>query len=152
MSELIELKQLLSALIGALLALMGRALWERWRKAWIAKRLAVAFWEEMKGVEFGRDAQGPQFAGFSSQTFDTLFSELAESLPDALARSLMQYHWRMKFLEQVQHHGRLYEFSKFVNEAETTWKELLGRLDRYGARSVTRLMLNRAEKWTQRWI
>ena len=37
-------------------------------------------------------------AGFSTQTFDTLFIQMAQSMPNSLVQDLMRYHWRMKYL------------------------------------------------------
>ena len=139
-SSFIELKQLVSAFIGAALALVGQWLIRKAAKAWTAKRLSLAFWEELSAVGFyGPPQHAPNFGGFSSQTFDTLFRELAESLPETLARDVMRYHWRMKFLEETKVAGGTPNLP-FWNEAKELHERLLARFDHHNKRRVPVLM------------
>lgn len=132
--DFLELKQLVAALLGAMLALAGQWLVRRGAKAGAARRLAVAFWEELNAVNFYGPANQPNFAGFSSQTFDSLFRDMAEVLPDSLARDLMRYHWRMKYLQEMKPVS--IPASGGVNpqycaEAQSLRDQLLARLARY---------------------
>jgi hypothetical protein len=140
MSSLLEVKQLVSAFIGAALALVGQWLIRKAAKAWTAKRLSLAFWEELNAVTFyGPPQYAPNFGGFSSQTFDTLFRELAESLPETLARDVMRYHWRMKFLEETRTAGGT-PHQQFWNEAKELHESLVARFDHHKRRRVPTLM------------
>ena len=93
------LSLLLAALLGARLALWQSARLAKDRRARTARNLCVAFWEELSATAFYGPASAPNFAGFSSQVFDTLFGEMADSLPETLVRDVMRYHWRMKYME-----------------------------------------------------
>ena len=140
LSDLLEAKQLVSAFIGAALALVGQWLIRKGAKAWTAKRLALAFWEELSAVNFyGPPQHAPNFGGFSSQTFDTLFRDMAESLPETLARDIMRYHWRMKFLEETKATGGTPN-QQFWDEAKDLQARLLARLDHHKKRRVPTLM------------
>lgn len=138
---------LVSAFGGAALALIAQAVWLRAQRVATARTLAVAFWEELSAVQFSTAPvlQGsvPQIGGFSSQTFDTLFGELARTLPRALARDLMRYHWRMKLLkaQQAASPVLLAHNVKFYQEAQSAHADLLARLDRYGRRWIPTLMV-----------
>ncbi len=138
MQEFLELRQVVTGLIGGVigagLALLSRAFTERLARARLAKRLARAFWEELAAIEF--NGQGG-FAGFTSQTFDTLFREMANALPENLTRKLMRYHWRMKFLEEMKPTPH----PKFAAEAEQSNQDLRGRLDRYADRKTLSVFL-----------
>jgi hypothetical protein len=107
MSEFLELKQVVSALVGAVLALLGQALIRKGTRARTARKLCIAFWEELKAVNFYGPADKPNFAGFSSQTFDSLFKEIADTLPESLACALMRYHWRPREADGVVHGSAL---------------------------------------------
>jgi hypothetical protein len=146
---LLRLDQIVSAFVGAGIALGVQWIVARARRAATARSLAIAFWEELSAAQFasnGVDNKGrPQFftiGGFSSQTFDSLFREMAQSLPDSLARDLMRYHWRVKFLLEA-HKGDDYldGHAKFYHVAEGLRTGLLDRLKFYSGRSVVRLML-----------
>lgn len=91
--------------------------------------------------------RGLRIGGFSSQTFDTLYKELVAALPESLARDLMHCHWRVKFLLEKQGKEVTYldPYAEFFNGARTLREGLLARLDRYGKRSVLRLMVRRGE-------
>jgi hypothetical protein len=102
LDQFLELRQVTAALFGAIMALGGQALARRLLTARTAKRLCMAFWEELQAVNFYEGGGVPNFAGFSSQTFDSLFQELAHSLPETLTRDLMRYHWRMKYMEEMK--------------------------------------------------
>ena len=138
LATLLDLRQLVSAFIGAALALVGQWLVRKAAKAWTAKRLALAFWEELKAVNFYGSAQHIDFGGFSSQTFDTLFRELAESLPETLARDIMRYHWRMKYLEESRPVGPMNQ--QFWSDAKELHQRLLARCDHHKKRKVPTLM------------
>ena len=89
----------------------------------------------------------PNFAGFSSQTFDSLFRDMADALPDSLVRDLMRYHWRMKYLEEMKpvsipSSGGVNP--QFWEEAKDLREQLLQRLDSYSKRRV--LFLSLAER------
>lgn len=86
---------------GSLLTLTDRAVRTRWRDVQTAQALAVALWEELQAVEFSIRGGDVVFAGFGSQVFDSLFSDIAHSFPEGLSRKVMRYHWRMKYLQQT---------------------------------------------------
>src|SRR5437867_3381501 len=101
-----NLSHLVSGALGGIVGQIGHSLLIRWRAAGSARRLCTAFWEELSAVVFGKlpasQGGGPLIGGFSSQTFDTMYADVVRSLPDSLARDLMRYHWRMKYLLDVQ--------------------------------------------------
>src|SRR5712692_9505190 len=138
---------LLTAFGGAVLALLAQGVWLRLQRVITARALAVAFWEELSAVAFGTagPAQGnvPQIGGFSSQTFDTLFGDMARTLPHQLVRDLMRYHWRMKLLVALQAGTpvALAFNAQFVAEAQQLRTDLLRHLQRYGSRWTLSLML-----------
>jgi hypothetical protein len=152
-AKLLEL--IISAFLGAALALAGQWLVARGRRAATARSLSIAFWEELSAAEFAShgatndDPPQPQYftiGGFSSQTFDSLFHEMATSLPDSLARELMRYHWRVKFLvETHKNDDYLDGHTDFYHEARRLREDLIRRLKVYGDRRVVRLMLRRGE-------
>ena len=82
MAQFLELKQVLAAFLGATIALVLQGLVRRGQRIRLAKGLAVAYWEELSAVHFYGPATNPNFAGFSSQTFDSLFRDTAEALPE----------------------------------------------------------------------
>jgi len=117
----------------------------RGAKANTARQLAVAFWEELSAVNFYGAATSPNFAGFSSQTFDSLFRDMAEALPDSLTRDLMHYHWRMTYLEEMKpvsipSSGGVNP--QFYQEAKDLRDQLLQRLDKYGKRRALFISLS----------
>lgn len=97
-------EQFLAAFLGAALALAGNALWGMGRRGVMARRLAAAFFQELSAVAFRGPASPLAIGGFSSQTFDSLFREALTTLPVQLADQLMAYHWRMKYLADLQVH------------------------------------------------
>ncbi|UCG89231.1 MAG: hypothetical protein JSW71_12100 [Gemmatimonadota bacterium] len=101
MNELLQLTYVVSGLIGAVFALLGQAITRRATRAHTAQNLSMAFWEELNAVAF-TPGEKPNFAGFSSQTFDSLFKEMAEAMPASLTRGVMRYHWLMKYLEEMK--------------------------------------------------
>jgi hypothetical protein len=141
----LELKQVVAALLGATVALLGQALTRRAQKIRTARRLAVAFWEELSAVHFYGPADTPNFAGFSSQTFDSLFRELAETLPEALARDLMRYHWRMKYMEEQKLYTQGRVNLQFWREARGLQERLLERLKHHGNRAFVSLFVRSSE-------
>lgn len=148
LQNLLELKQVVAALLGALLALLGQWVVRRATRVSTARRLAAAFWEELGAVNFYGSTPKPNFAGFSSQTFDSLFREVAETLPESLARDLMRYHWRMKYLEEMKPVS--IPIAGGVNpqicqEAKDLRDQLLPRLDRYTNRCFLFLFLSLSE-------
>ena len=130
---MLELKQVVSALLGAIVALLGQSVAARAQRSRAAKRLAQASWEELSAAHFYGPEDKPTFAGFSSQTFDTLFRELAE-LPETLARDLMRYHWRMKYMEEMKPHTGDHVNPQFWRDARDLRASLLPRLETYAAR------------------
>lgn len=81
--------------LGAALSLGGQVLYHR---ASIARRrqvIAVALEEEIRGVAFS----GNSFGGFSSLAFDQVLSEAADVLPPDVARTVLRYYFRMKYLQ-----------------------------------------------------
>ncbi|MDP3910138.1 MAG: hypothetical protein Q8Q14_07080 [Gemmatimonadales bacterium] len=104
-------------------------------------------------MHFYEGGGSPNFAGFSAQTFDSLFREMAESLPETVARDLMRYHWRMKYLEEMKpvsipstgHVNR-----QFWAEAKDVRDSLLARLDHYRKRSLASVFLRPAEVYDSR--
>ena len=151
MPDLLELRQVVSALLGAAIALLGQSVVRRAAAARTGKRLAVAFWEELSAVNFygsGAGAAAPNFAGFSSQTFDTLFREMAQVLPEHLSRDLMRYHWRMKYLEETKSvsiptTGGVNR--QFFDEGKALNHELRQRLNHYGKRSLASVFFRPGE-------
>jgi hypothetical protein len=119
--------------------LLGALIIRRIVKARTAQRLAVAFWEELSAVHFSPPTEAISFAGFSSQTFDTLFKDFAETLPETLGRDLMRYHWRMKWLEEIR--SDLRGNAEFLREAQTQNADLRYRLAKYGRRSLFSVFL-----------
>jgi hypothetical protein len=152
MLEYFDLKQLVSAFIGATLALAGQWLVRRAAKAWTAKRLTIAYWEELSAVQFyGPPRHALNFGGFSSQTFDTLFRDLAESLPESLARDIMRYHWRMKYLtDQRKVDGTPNQ--RFAEAAQELHGRLKERLSQYSRRRIIPLMIRQAETCPERLL
>ena len=141
---MLELKQVLSAFLGAALAIAGQWVLRKISKAWSAKRLALAFSEEMSAASFYDTSDGrSDFAGFSSQTFTSLYRELAESLPESLVRDVMRYHWRMKYLAEVRSAGWP---EKFYQEAKSLNGDLKDRFARFTRRRVPSLVLYPWEK------
>ena len=55
------------------------------------------------------------------------------TLPEPLARELMRYHWRMKYLEESKAFTTDMDRQSWVN-AKGTRDKLLARLDKYGKR------------------
>ena len=141
---MLELRQVVAALIGAILALVGQSVASRARSTRVAKRLTRAFWEELSAVNFYGPDDKPTFAGFSSQTFDTMFRELGE-LPESLARDLMRYHWRMKYMEEMKPITRDHVNPQFCREARDLRGSLLPRLDAYSGHGAFRLFLRATE-------
>ncbi len=149
---MLELPQVVSALIGALIALALQWVTGRWTRALTGKRLSVAFWEELSAVNFyGTEENDPTFAGFTSQTFDTLFREMAVSMPVDLSRALMQYHWRMKWLEEKKLPpgvpGKSWSEADgaFLSEAKEANRTLLLRLNHYSERWTVPVMFRPRE-------
>jgi hypothetical protein len=139
------MSELLAGFVGAVLALLGQGVWDRFRKASIARGLAIAYWEELSAVRI-KTVDVPQIGGFSSQTYDTLFRELAEVMPDSLMRDLMRYHWRMKLLDASQEGRGGVSWVTGLQEAEELRDDLLARLNRYADREISDLAVNRREK------
>lgn len=150
MAEVIEFKQVVAGLIGAVLALAAQWLLREATKARTAKRLSTALWEELSATQFYGPAPRANFAGFSSQTFDGLFREVAEALPESLSRDLMRYHWRMKYMESMKSvtipsSGGVHP--EMWSEAKNLHSRLLSRLEHYGARHWVSLLF-----WTSETI
>ncbi len=140
-------QSLATAFFGGAIALAGQTLFLRHASAKTAQRLAAAFWEELSAAYFYNDGSYRGFTGFSSQVFDSLFKETAEAFPDSLARDVMRYHWRMKFLHADQARNELGHPANqgFVTEAEQLRARLLLRLDHYSKREAQDLVLDPAE-------
>jgi hypothetical protein len=108
----------------------------------------VAFWEELSAVNFYGPSNQPNFAGFSAQTFDSLFAEMAQVLPDSILRDLMRYHWRMKYMDEMKPISMASSGGvnpQFWTEAQELRNRLLQRLDHYGKRSSFSVFLRSAE-------
>ena len=93
---------LIGVAIGVVGTLGASLIRHRFETAVTSKRLASAFEEELRAVAFNQigNPQSPIYsvAGFSTQTFDSLFIQMAQSMPTSLVQDLMRYHWRMKYL------------------------------------------------------
>ena len=143
-ADVFELKQFVAALLAAILTLSGQSLWRRLGRARTAKALAVAFWEELSAVHFYGPEDKANVVGFSSQTFDAMFREMAESLPDTLARDLMRYHWRMKYLQDTKPHIGLDKGGglnpQFWREAKELHARLRSRLEHLTTRATRTLL------------
>ena len=144
-----ELEQIATGFVGAVVALLLQGAWHRWRDAKTAKALATALWEELSAVAFNSVSGSPlvvEIAGFSSQTFDTLFPLIAQTLPEDLSRDLMRYHWRMKFLvkKAAPLRGRVH--TSEVDEWMKLRDNLLRGLDDLQKRWTLRLALWREER------
>lgn len=135
--------EVVSGLTGAFAALTGRALIVRWRQTSEAQGLAIALWEELQAVDFSDPGPGLVFAGFSSQVFDTLFADIAHLFPETLARAVMRYHWRMKYLEETKD-SRWRGWHEMAEEACDQHKSLSDDLEAYGGASRLGLFLNRS--------
>ena len=83
-------------ILGALVALGGQFIFERWTESSRRVVVALALEEELRGTAFY--PQEGSFGGFSSQTLDTLFAEISSLLPPELSRRTIRYHLRMKHL------------------------------------------------------
>lgn len=144
-----DLREPLLLFLGALLAVAGQRALEYERKARVAKRLALAFKEELDAVQFDSDRSGGEevhrrIGAYTSQTFDTLFVEMAVTLPEELAVALMRYHWRMNFLRDCHRKlPYLDQWAEFFKEASKARDELLPRLRRYSKFTAWRLMLDK---------
>lgn len=134
--------EVLSGLTGAFAALAGRALIVRWRQTSEAQGLAIALWEELQAVEFSDLGTGMVFAGFSSQVFDTLFADIAHLFPEGLARDVMRYHWRMKYLEETKE-SPWRGWHEMAEEARNQHEALSADLDAYGEAIRLGLFVNR---------
>ena len=147
MGEFLQLTQVVSALFGAGIALVLQSGWVRLNRVHAGQRLSMAFWEELSAVNFYDTGDGPKFAGFTSQTFDTLFREMAISIPADLSRALMQYHWRMKWLAErislVGIPGDVFSEAdmQFLREAKEENRTLLLRLKHYETRKAISVFL-----------
>ena len=142
---------MIELLAGAVIALLGQWLVNRARNAWTAKRIALAFYEELSAVSFADVGyvslqHKRRIGGFTSQTFDTLFAAVATTLPRSLTKALMRYHWRMKMLSDFQQKvGSLDTWPTFFDEAKAACNDLKPRLKRYEQRHVFGIMNNRNE-------
>lgn len=138
--------ELLAGLIGAVVALLGQGIHKRWRDAIAARAVAIALWEELAAVQFGSS----WFEGFSSDTFDMLFREVAHVLPEDLFRAVVRYHWKMKFLEGMKSPGAPSQNSQWwrgqVDLARGQLDALHPRLHAYANQPVLRLFLTRRER------
>ena len=148
MGDLLAPEQIVAAFIGAAFALVGQGIFHRWRDARTAKTLAAALWEELSATEFIPIHAGRldlwSIAGFSSQTFDTLFPSIAQTLPESLARDIMRYHWRVKLLvEEVEkHHAVARDRAEPSKELRD---DLRNRLEEFNNTSTFRLTVWRGE-------
>ncbi len=88
----------LGAILGAVFALAGQFFLEKWRVARHRKALRMVLREELCAVRF--DAPNQTFGGFTSQTFDQLFADVALLLPLVTAQTVIRYHFRMKHLKE----------------------------------------------------
>ncbi len=81
------------------------------------------------------------FVGFTSQTFDDLFSDIAALLDPTTARHVIRYHFRMKFLD-----GRM---GSAVAAMEGERDDLLRKIESLQAKRLPRLLkrlLNSSKK------
>ena len=138
--------ELLAALAGAAGAALLAFIGFRIQRIQTGQAVAQAFFEELSAIAFYEAS----FAGFSSQVFDSQFDKLF-GLPAKLRRDLMRYHWRMKYLAELQASNisgvsmtveeagkaieRMWTMTEFIAEVEASHKELLARLQRYYSRS-----------------
>ena len=88
---------MLLVLLGAFVALGGQFIFERWKAGRRRKVLLLALEEELRAVAFNPEHRS--FGGFTSQTFDELFADVALLLPPEPARNIIRYHLRMKHLQ-----------------------------------------------------
>lgn len=140
---------LLGAIVGSGVTILAQVLASRYRKGTAARGLAIALWEELSAVQFAMASPVPDFAGFSSQVFDSLFGELAVTLPETLFRSVVRYHWRMKYLEQLRSTGGMgltpLPWPTLCQDAHAQHECLLPRLKTFGKRNAFGLMIRRRE-------
>lgn len=139
--------QIIAGLVGALAALALRGVRQRWREAAQSQALARALWEELSAVGFGSGSDDVlSFAGFSSQVFDTMFADIAHLFPEALARRVMRYHWRMKYLDEVRDERgiRSQAWQDMAREAREQWETLRPALDEYAGRGRIQLFFWRS--------
>ncbi len=88
----------IGAILGATFALVGQFFLENWKAARRRKALRMVLREELRAVRF--DPPKHSFGGFTSQTFDQLFADVALLLPMETAQRVIRYHFRMKHLEE----------------------------------------------------
>ena len=160
---------ILAAVIGGIIALLLDWLVKhRVTQAWKARRLAHAFYEELGATSFNQvllDGTVPErpepaahvreleILGFTSQTFDTLFGDFAQALPETLVRDLMRYHWNMKFLVGELAKGArgtggaLPDCGHVFILSEQDWFGLTERLDAYKKKPIWKLVLRRGETY-----
>ncbi len=83
-------------ILGAAIGLLSNIGVERWKAERRRTVVLLALEEELRAVAFNPPARS--FGGFTSQTFDALFSDIAALLPPETARRIIRYHLRMKHL------------------------------------------------------
>lgn len=145
------LQLILSGFVGAALALLSQFAIRRWRSATTARAIAVALWEELSAIEIlSRTPDGARFDGFTSQTFDTLFSEMALTFPESLFRAVVRYHWKMGLAVKAatDDFGRVNTRARpslAAKEAMDQRDDLLPRLEAYAVLPPRRLFFRRGE-------
>lgn len=112
-----DFPELMNILTGAAItAFVGYVAW-RAQHARTARAMADALWAELHGVAFGNE----DFAGFTSQVFDSQFEKLF-TLPRELRVEVMGYHWRMKYLEGLLKAAGGIPANIIVRKGETTYE------------------------------
>jgi hypothetical protein len=135
---------MLEVLFGAVLAIASQLVYERFRDAQRAKAVANAIEAELHGASFGDTS----FGGFSAHAFEGLFGDIAALLPKELAREVIGYHLRMKFLErtlpELAKHGVPPPVS-WISEMEARRDALAQRLAVFADLHAARLACSRSE-------
>jgi len=130
---------------GAALAWLFQLVYERSRDSHRSKRGADVVEAELHGTHFSPVS----FGGFSAHAFDELFAEIADLLPRDLAREVIGYHLRMKYLEE-----HLADPEKYGGPVHPAWiaaekdrrDKLVGRLERYASQNEVLLAISRRER------
>lgn len=141
------MSDLAMAFVGAVIALVGQGVFERWKTVRLGRSLAGALWEELSATEFAEHGGQLTYGGFSTQVFDTLFADISHSLPESLKRAVLRYHWKMKFVQTIGEDGHTSAFfiDRHLGEAFLQWDDLRARLACYEVRPLIALFLRNEE-------
>ena len=121
----------LLVVLGAAVALFGQFILEHWRESKRRTVILLALEEELRAVAFKPGSK--YISGFTSQTFDELFADIAALLPPVTARRVIRYHLRMKHLDGIY---RVMLTEEAVREMESLRDELVSEVRRRQPRQI----------------